>query len=222
MKINIAVSSNNKFVQKTYPIVIGSLIEGGIDSKDIYIFNGYDLDDNKQNILNNYYGVNFFNLDYSCFEINSMLGILDNKLDNCDYWFMLHDTCTVGPRFKECIYNFDYGDAPTVRIFKYGTANLGAYRYQHLYNNRDSIYWFKNNFLNFTVKRMKWEVVMKEDFLHTPQYHYGGDSYRATLEPFLGSIRRCEYFEHLDLKKYKANYVGVSDPEGMIVDDLME
>ena len=222
MKINIAVSSNNKFVQKTYPLVIGSLIDGGIDSKDIYIFNGHDADDNRQNILNNYYGVNLFNLDYSCFEINSMIGILDNKLENCDYWFMLHDTCTVGPRFKDCIYSFDYRDAETVRIHNNGTANLGAYKYSHLHNNRDSIYWFKDNFLNFTTKRMKSEVVRKENFLTTPQNHYGPDIYKATLEPFLGCIRRCEYFEYLDLKKYKANYSGANHPEAMIVNDLME
>lgn len=222
MKINIAVSSNNKFVQKTYPIVIRSLIDGGIDSKDIYIFNGHDLDDNKQNILNNYYGVNFFNLDYSCFEINSMIGILDEKLDICDYWFLMHDTCKVGPAFKKFIYDFSYNNANSVRPYKNGASgSIGAYKYSWLKANEEKILFFKNNYQNFTVQKMKEETVKKEDFLTNQNNYYDSNPPKTKIVEFFGGTRLGEYYRNLDFYKYKANYRGCTT-NNFIVNDIMK
>lgn len=220
MKINIGISTNSKFLHNTYDMAVGSLINNGFACEEIYIFRGHDKDHDGRELCKNKSNVNIIDLNYSCFEINSMIGILDKQLNNCDYWFLMHDTCCVGPNFKKVIYNFHYNNVNSVRIFKYGTGNIGAYKYTWLDENREQIYWFKKEYNTISQQQMKEAIVSKEDFL-TNRDHFYDHSHPTTKNvSFLNSTRLMEYYSNLDFYKYKANYSGITKNK-FIINDLL-
>jgi len=95
MNIKIGISSHKKFVNKTTPLLISTLLKSGIKNEDIYVFCG-GFEENKNFIKD---GINCYTVTHNSYEYTSYIEILENKLDY--NWFLMHDTCYVGPDFKK-------------------------------------------------------------------------------------------------------------------------
>lgn len=223
IKINIAVSANKRFLYKTYEICIGSLIKSGIKSSDIYIFIG---DDNIQSNIDfeNIYNVNLIYLKYNYFEANCFLGILENQMEDCDYWFIMHDTCTVGNNFAAKLYNYKYENKPYVALWKNGGCGcIGAYKfetikkYEHLFYD---LYQYDNKDQN----KIKYICILREDIVFRSgrpwtdhesnvfDFYYDINKDVEPLVHIFQTQRRKETCPYLELSKFKANYHGFQVP----------
>ena len=98
--IKIAIATNKNFYELSLPIVIPSLLEAGIEPKDIFVFNsGFDVFN--MEIID---GITHYYLNHNSYEYSPLIEICDKEFQS-EYWFLIHDTCKVGPRFKELLNN---------------------------------------------------------------------------------------------------------------------
>ena len=208
--IKIGISTCKKYVNKTTPLLISSLTKSGIDKKDIYVFCG-DCSENKNYIRDD---INCYAATHNSFDYTSYIEIIENKLDY--NWFLMHDTCKVGPKFKELLYSKTELNRPKIALKTWPptSMSIGYFRYDYLNKYRDKILSFKN--------LDKVAAVDNEDYFLTkvePEIcsYYGTERYEQPLDNSwyqTSTPRIQEYFPHLDLYKLKANWgqaVTVSD-----------
>jgi len=211
--IKIAIATNKNFYEKTLPIIIESLLLGGIDKEDIFVFNaGFEYD--KKEIIN---GITYNYLSYNSYECSALIEICDKEIES-EYWFLIHDTCKVGPKFKEKLYNIPDNMPDKIAMKTFPSMSIGLYKYKYLLSIKDKLMDIKNT--DYSYKSMiKWKnwAVVNEDYI----------LWKTKPEPILyGSIefdiidyenwyntgltRRTEYYPSLDIYKNKSNW-GQSD-----------
>jgi hypothetical protein len=207
--IKIAVATNINFYQSTLPIVISSLIESGIERNDIHIFNaGFDKYDYQ--IID---GIHHHKLDHNSYEYSPLIEIVDKKIES-EYWFLVHDTCKFGPKFKELLYNIPEG-AVKLSLNNKPAMTMGTYKYDYLLSVKDKIMSIKNT--DYSEESMnKWKVwgVPNEDYIMwmtepTPLVYNNDTRWNvADNDNWFGTNtqRRTEYYFSLDLYKNKSNW----------------
>ena len=206
-KIKIGISSNKKYEEKTLPVILLSLIENNISRSDIVIFiGGYDKC--YQKIVDD---VEYRYLDYNSFDLTSAIDIVENSLIS-DYWFLLHDTCKVGPRFKDSIYNFPNCKFEKIALKQKPSMNIGLYSYEYLMSMKDKIIPLKNkDYSEDGIDKCKTWHVNNEDYLlwlngNVPLV-YGNENPVMTIENInwynTNTARITEYYKSIDLYKSK-------------------
>ena len=220
MDIKICVSTTKTHSEKTLPIIIESLINCGVDRGSIYIFEGGHLERTE----GLYQGTNHIKTNHNSFDYTSLIDIVEHEIE-ADYWFLLHDTCKVGPLFKQLLDNsVEKMLAPTnadkMSLRHNPSMNIGFYKYNYLIKHKDEILLFKGTNPE-TVNELKQEHIYKEDFLFflkdSPTYLViGGENPIKGLGRSdvydTGTVRRTEYYSQLDLYKFKANWGQDSVP----------
>jgi hypothetical protein len=212
MKIKIAINTVNNFSNKTLPIVIPSLLNAGIEKSDIYIFEG----GHKVRSVNNYEGINYIKTNHNSIDFTALIDIVENEI-NFDYWFMMHDTCSVGLNFKNLLYANDIFNYQKIALRNKPSMNIGIYNYSYLKKHKDFILTYKNE--NDSIESliaMKNKQIIEEDSLlwmtvdsptgicnmHLPDVQIiGVENFYQTETP-----RIIEYHARLDLYKYKSNW----------------
>jgi hypothetical protein len=229
MRIKIAIASNNNFYQKSLPIIIPSLNECGIANEDIHIFIAGVGTEGKQD--NN--GMTFYQLEHNSYEYSPLIEIIDKQLE-ADYWFLIHDTCKVGPKFKELLYNIPENKPDKIALRPTPAMSIGLYKYEYLLTVKDKLMGIRNTDLSIeSLKKWKHWGVSAEDYIlwqtepHPLIYdrkdnnldHKDGDMILIGQEDWYktGIIRRTEYYPALDLYKNKSNW-GQSTGPDMIID----
>ena len=154
--------------------------------------------------------VNKYVIPHNSFDYNSHISILDLELQ-FEYFFYLHDTCLVGPKFLECIsnYNPEHLCKPVVNI---ASMNSGMCKRELLDKNKDHLMSAKNpDYSESGIQISKKYNVANENYLFKNNFSevYGNkpvhlndyDNYYGT-----NTNRLVEYYESIDLIKFKANY----------------
>lgn len=210
MVIKIAVATNINFYKHSLPILINSLLKSGIDKKDIFIFNS-GFPENKSELID---GIQYFYLNQNSYEYSPLIEIVSMELES-DYWFLIHDTCKVGSRFKELLYNIPVNMPEKLALKTWPAMSMGSYRYDYLLSIKDIILSIKNEDLSFG-SLMHWKNwgVPNEDFIlwktHPEPVVYNNNSnwFVVDYENWYntGTVRRTEYYESLDLYKNKSNW----------------
>ena len=214
MKIKIAISSNKFFFQKTFPILKKSLIESGFENKDIYLFIG-QFDNFYKKIIDD---INIFQLDYSCFEYNSLICIVENYIES-DYWFLMQDTCTAGKNFKKLLYTRTDFNKEKIALKHYPSMSIGGYKYNYLLKYRDDLIALKNkDYSEDGIQKFKFWTCHNEDYLLWRKdrelcstYDFENHGFKFTNfdhENIYGAetFRIKEYYPQLDITKYKSNF----------------
>lgn len=209
--MNIAISSNRNFYKKTLPILIPSLLSCGFSEGQIKVFVG-GFSENKIQSIN---GIEYYFLDNNSIDATAFVGIVEFSL-LADYWFFLHDTCKVGKKFKDRI------EKPLIKnnivkmaLIERPSMNIGLYSGEYILSKKDKILSIKNTDYsqNALLNQKKWHI-QYEDFLlwlepPTPLLYpdYVGFEITHFDNWYQGeSIRRTEYYPHIDLYKNKANW----------------
>lgn len=208
--IKIAIASNKKFHELTLPILIPSLLAVGIEPENIHVFiTGYDSYSFK--IVNR---INYHELNHNSYEYSPLIEIVDKQIPS-EYWFLIHDTCKVGPRFKQLLYEIPETKPDKIALRSKPSMSIGLYRYDYLLKLKDQLATIKNtNYSHQSMMEWKLWGVPNEDWilwLHKPEpLIYGGitscevinyDNWYDT-----GTARRTEYYPVLDLYKNKSNW----------------
>lgn len=150
-------------------------------------------------------------------EFTALITILDLDIQS-DYWFLLQDTCFIGPNFYKNIMSYDYQDyPPTVSLcsgIKGGdlSMNIGVYSWYYLKGIQGDLRMFYNKDYSIeSIQRLKTIAVENEDryFINNPKNYYTS-IWRTISGPTdvykNGILRITEYFYELDFYKTKANW----------------
>lgn len=208
--IKIAIATNKNFYETTLPIIIPSLISRGIDPNDIHIFNA-GFDEYKYEFK---HGLHYHFLDHNSYEYSGLIEIAERQIES-EYWFLIHDTCKVGPRFKKLLYNIPHNRPEKIALKSKPAMSMGTYRYDYLLSVKDKLSSIKNKDYSHE-SMMKWKIwgVPNEDFIlwmtepRPPIYNNNDKWVVAKYENWYGTgtIRRTEYYPSLDLYKNKSNW----------------
>ena len=224
MKITIAIASNINFYQQSLPIVIPSLLEQGIEPNDIHVFIAGCGD----YVYQNQDGIHYHQLEHNSYEYSPLIEVVDKQIQ-ADYWFLIHDTCKVGPKFKELIYNIPPERPDKVAMRLTPSMSIGAYKYEYLLTVKDKLMSIRNTDLSReSLKKWKYWGVSAEDYIlwqtePTPSIYNGNDKdgewELVGYENWFGTdvVRRTEYYPSLDLYKNKSNW-GQSTGLDMVID----
>lgn len=210
--IKIAVASNINFYKLTLPIVIPSLLERGIESQDIHVFIAgfneyrYEIKDN----------IHYHYLDHNSYEYSPLIEIVERKIES-EYWLLIHDTCKLGPDFKELAYNIPPNKPVKLALKTKPAMSMGAYRYDYLITPEvtKKLIDIKNK--DYSEESMnKWKIwgVPNEDYIlwmtePTPIIYNKNNDWRVinyTNWYGTNTVRRTEYYPSLDLYKNKSNW----------------
>jgi hypothetical protein len=207
-KIKFCISSHISFYEKTYPILISSLLKSGVPSCDIYFFIGGCESYNKIEDPN---GINIYEVNHNSIDFTSLISVMELNIYS-PYWFLLHDTTYVGSNFYKNILNYDYENKPAVALTYEIGMNIGAYGWELLNNNLEKLLNFKNtDYSEESVQYYKKIGVPYEDWLLNEyrHYHYCKDPRETIYDVDLYKTnipRIIEVFKEIDLYKVKANW----------------
>jgi hypothetical protein len=206
--VKFCISSHVSFYEKTYPILIPTLLGSGVPPNDIYFFVGGYSSYNKIEDPN---GINVYEVNHNSIDFTALISVMELNIYS-PYWFLLHDTTYVGPNFYKNIINYDYKNKPAVSLIYDVGMNIGAYSWELLNNNLEKLLSFKNtDYSEEKIQYYKKLGVPNEDWLMNENKHncycikpreivYGVDIYNTNTP------RIIEIFEELDLFKVKANW----------------
>ena len=208
--IKIAVASNKNFKNRSLPIVLPSLLRAGIERDLIHVFiGGYSEYKYEKN-----HDVHFHYLNHNSYEYSPLIEICEKQLQS-DYWFLIHDTCRVGPEFKNKLFNLPAPLPDKIAMKIRPCMSMGAYKYEYLLSVKDKIMGIKNT--DYSAASMsKWKDwgVWNEDYIlyktepppciypsHIQSQGMGHHNWYNT-----GTDRIVEYYPGLDVYKNKANW----------------
>jgi len=208
MKVKFTISSNISFFQKTYEVLVKSLINSGVPKKDIYFFVGGASTFEKIEKEINFYFVNHNSIDFT-----GLISVLELQ-EKSDYWFLLHDTSYVGPSFYQKIKAFTY-DTDVVRLSPHVSMNIGAYKQEYLESIKDRLLEFKNTDYSIeSINYFKNKCVENEDcFFKTTKsnFYTSNHTVEGPVDFYKNGVPRIiEHYNEIDLHKVKANWVGKS------------
>lgn len=210
MKIKIAIATNINFYQLSLPIVIESLINSGIEKSDIFVFNA-GFEESKHEVID---GITHYYMNQNSYEYSPLIEIVEKEIES-DYWFLIHDTCKVGPKFKELLYNIPETLPNTLALKQKPAMSMGSYKYDFLLSVKDRLLSIKNTDYSYD-SMMRWKIwgVDNEDYIswmtnpETVLYNNNNNWEIIAYENWFGTptIRRTEYYHSLDLYKNKSNW----------------
>lgn len=206
MKLKFTISSNINFFQKTYKLIIESLIKSGIPKQDIYFFVGGS--DNFKKINED---VNFYFVNHNSIDFTGLISVLELK-EKSDYWFLLHDTCYVGDLFYEKIKSHNY-ETDVIKLNSNISMNIGAYKQEYLESIRSRLLEFKNtNYSIESINHFKNKCVDNEDCffkIRNSTFYTSNHTVEGPIDFYKNGVPRIiEHYNEIDLHKVKANWVG--------------
>jgi len=131
------ISSNINYYKNTYLPLVTSLLDSKISQEDIIMIVGgcKDININLENNLN----INIIPVEYNSFDLTGLIYISENINNFLDSnYFLLHDTCLVGPKFKELAEKLD--PSIPIQTLRNGISlNIGMYSFQTLFENKENL-----------------------------------------------------------------------------------
>lgn len=211
MKTKFTISSHVDFYQKTYPYVVGSMLECGVPAEDIYFFIG-GCDKCEQVPSPD---VNVWKVDHNSIDFTGLIAVLDLGL-KADRWFLLHDTLYVGPNFYSCVNEYP-GNPVAVAMSKLWSKNMGSFSQEYLesiaptllgeYKNKDLGREVAHRFKTMNIETENRFLVGDGCYTSkTPEIkHTAVDFYRT------GTPRDIQYYFDIDIYKVQS-HTGIHRP----------
>lgn len=216
MLIKFAIASNKNFEEKTVPIVVESLIKSNIPAELIHVFSaGYSNYTYKQ--LDT--GVHYHQLDHNSYEYSPLISIVEHELSS-EYWFLIHDTCKVGPNFKKLVYSIPHHKPEKVALTVFPSMSIGSYRYDYLMSSevKAKLLAIKNTDYSedSMINWKAWGVKAEDYILHKTNplaFYYSPEILLNRCVVIdnnnwynTKTTRITEYWSPLDLYKNKSNW----------------
>ena len=206
--ILFTINSNIKFCDITVPKAVKSLNDVGIyDLKVIIGGANREQDDGDR------YYTTYDSCDYTTFNY-----IVDypDKFKDYTHIFYMHDTCWVGPRFRELFEELTpKSQVKGYLLTHYPSMNIGLYKVQDLVDSKDRVRRSLNtdNSQEGINKAKQWGA-SNEDYLNAKNGFYCPiDNQEITMENVYrtDTPRRTRYFPCLDFYKSQSNWEGVKE-----------
>ena len=202
-EVKFTISSHIKYHQETYKVLVPTLLKTGIPPEDIYFFIG-GAEEYTQ--LEDSNGLRTYTVPHNSIDFTGLVSVVELDLIS-DYWFLLHDTCYVGPSFYKTVVNTQY-TADTIALTSYGhSMNMGAYSWKYLQRNKAKVLSYKNN-NSADLQKFKHRLVHEEDSLLTHEISFSkAEKEDLGVDTFYKGVpRRITHFPEIDLYKLQANW----------------
>lgn len=202
--MKFAISSHKNYFFKTKDKILLSLLNCGINANDIYFFVGGM--DRYQNVS---CCPNILYVPHNSLDFTALISIIELDL-KFSWWFLLHDTCFVGPNFYKKILEFNYNNCKCVRLSGlYSSMNIGAYSWVLLQEKKDELLKLKN--ISKDIDKFKKYLIEIEDiFFNNEKFIYYETCERNISDPIdfykTGTLRKIFHYPELDLYKIQANW----------------
>ena len=203
-KTKFAISSYISFYEKTYPIIIESMLKAGVPPEDIYFFiGGYDEYEKSDDC------VNVWKTNHNSVDFTGLVSVLDLNL-KADRWFLLHDTLYVGPNFYNHVKNYDSNEE-VIGMSKMWSKNMGSYSQEYLEKLRLILMSeYKNeNYDLESIKKTKEMNVMTENRFLTGNRWFT-ENLPIIVKPatdfyHTGTLRDVQYYFDIDIYKIQSH-----------------
>jgi hypothetical protein len=214
VQINICVNSTKSFSEKTIPVIVDSLLECQIDSKNIFVIEG----GHEQRTIEEKDTYTHIFTNHNSLEYTGLIDIVEYEMVS-DYWFNIHDTCKVGKNFKKLLYNIPNNLPEKIALRSHPSMSIGSYKYEYLIKHRQRLLDIKNtDYSRESLQHWKQKGIGMEDYMlyklqdvdtfrYNPEISDSGwniidgeDWYQTNIK------RRIEYHPTLDLYKSKSNW----------------
>ena len=219
VNVKFLINSNTKNFIYTFPKLIDSFPDS-VPKEDILVVVG-NSDKVAFTVCDRFckLEVQHNSVDYTAFialiEENTLIS---KHITIPEFWFYLHDTCELGKEFIPKLSSFIPSFTKNKSVTLFPSMNLGLYKHdfffkdpQILLSKRSS-----NNPPEEEVYQLKIGCVATEDFLFKIENdipftgNVKGVKGTGPRRIYNGVSRITEYYEVLDLYKYKANWNGIS------------
>ena len=205
------INSNKEYYQVAAPVLIKSLVASGVDKRNIVVVVGGCETALKMTID----GVEHNMVNHDSFDMTAFIYVVENNVDFNSFFF-LHDTTEVGKSFYKDVVQLLEKHKPTkcMRLKAGSSMSMGWYDVKSVKQHKDRILEFKNLDLSSKgLQKAKHIGVDEEDLVFTL---IGGkiNSF-TTRDPILTKMtelygkpteRRCEFYDEINLKKYKRHW----------------
>jgi len=196
------ISSHIKYYKDTYPVIIQSLIDAGINKNEILMVVGGWEDEELTNPLN----ITLTPVKYNSFDLTALIHVSD-ILDtiNHSHIFLMHDTCLVGPDFK--ILSSNYNKDDVIKTLRPGISmNIGLYSKYIIKKNIPYLNQFKfYPKSEDEIQQSKEFFVVNEDLIFKSyphecykNYYVDGSSNFLTLDDLKVKFNREPYLTYFD------------------------
>jgi hypothetical protein len=130
------ISSNINYYKNTYLPIVKSLLDAGISRQDILMVVGGS---NEDTILSNSLDIRIVPVLYNSFDLTGLIYVSENSEKFLDSnYFLLHDTCLVGPNFKKLAEQINVNDP--IKTLRGGISmNIGMYSLKSIDENKNKL-----------------------------------------------------------------------------------
>ena len=186
--------NQNKYI---YDKLINGLINNQIDPKNIYLVIGGSPEEKTETINS----VNYHYVKHNSFDHTGLINIIDKELQS-DFWFVMHDTCSVGTNFYAKLLKKSFLDHNP--LLEEGWLNMGVFSNKFIYDNKKYILSLRNC--------DKMQAILSEKMYPrlAPSFHLNSKSdydLQSTFDVYGDGVERSVvYFPEVDLYKYQTYY----------------
>lgn len=192
--IGYIISSCKDYSKTTLPKLLSSLTYSRINMNNIIVFmGGY-----KSYQFDHYMNVRHFECPYDSYDLNALIGVVENRIKDFSHVFLLNDTCSVGHDFKRMSENFDVN---TLYTSVSENETMGMFNVKYLTGIEDFLL-SKKNITGEENKSLK-----SYFYNNTGTVKYSGEDRSSVINEESdiygnGELRSTTYFPNLDLYKY--------------------
>lgn len=195
--INICISAHESDYSIVVPPLIQSLRSAGARPENIrLVCGGYDRPQDRE-----FCGVSMHCVDHNSYDHTAIIDVAE-KEPRGSWWFALHATTKVGPKFLKSVTRFGF-QHDHIAVLRNGWLNMGLFSRRFIRRNTDYILGLKNcNKMQAILSEQIYPRLCREyayyDTVPSMQILEKGDAYGDGIE------RQCLYFKSIDLYKYQS------------------
>ena len=185
--------NQNKYI---YEKLINSLISNSIDPKNIYlVIGGCEEEKSEINLINYHY------VKHNSYDHTGLIEIIDKNITS-DYWFVLHDTCSVGPNFYSKLLKKSFSEHNP--ILEEGWLNMGLFSQKFIEKNKKYILSLRNcDKMQAILSEKMYPRLGKSFYLNSIRNY----DLQSTFDVYGDGVERSVvYFSEIDLYKYQTYY----------------
>ncbi len=224
-KLKFLINSNTKNFEITFPKLIESF-PSTIPREDILVVVGnsdriaFTRCEKYCKLEVKHNSVDYTSLIALVENENMITKMIPSDFEMPPFWFYLHDTCVLGATFMEKLRTFVPSFTTNKSLTLFPSMNLGVYKHSFLLQDATKARLLSkrssDNPPYEEVYKLKCDCVTDEDFLFKMENDIAftgsvkGLQMTRPQSIYGGAKRITEYYEVLDLYKYKANWNGIS------------
>jgi len=218
--MKIAINSNLKNSIELHCLLESMKKHPEFNEYDVLVFIGGNFGEHDY-IFEKSGNITYIKCNYNSIDYTALIALVELYRGNIDeHYFYIHDTCEVGDTFFSKLKSIDVSDVSSIKIYT-KSMNIGIYSQTILNKFRDLLI-SKKQFNNNNIVEFKKECIATEDYIfnndpkNTILDNYTGRIPWASPQNYYlnGTLRVTEYYENIDIYKFKANWGG---QEGVVL-----